>query len=690
VFRILPWNREVLRGLLGADLVGFHVESYATNFLEACRGLPDVEVDLEARIVRAAGRATRVRAFPIGIDSQEFARLANDTEIRKQAKTIRRGIGVEKLMLGVDRLDYTKGIEQRLQAFDRLLEREPHLIGAVSLLQIAVPSRAAVPEYSAFKKRIDELVGRINGKHAQDGWQPIHCVYRTFSQRKLIAYYLAADVALVTPLRDGMNLIAKEFCAARVDCDGVLVLSEFAGAAECLAEKALVVNPFDLERFAETLSSALTMERQDRTERMRALRDIVSAYDIYDWLHDFLEQADRGNDAFPAPVEVLSSAGWHRTVPQVAWCLQHQGQTFRAEERSMSPTAGPKSARGGLATQQSQHVAGDIARVRVACEVHVGRRDLLGLCGTTERRVAAEASRVFVAALGGIERRPNRSRGDAIDSNTSIHGVLSQRLGECMNGAFRRRIVDEPATAFQARDGARIDDRAAFGHVGQGGADEIEGGENVRLEGPHPLLVGDLRDSGAMLLEGRIIDEDIDSAETRHDSFDRARAKRLVAHIARDQQSLSPLILDRVRRDTGVVLFFGEVDDSDIGPLASVKQGNGPADAGIPSRDERNSVAQFTGRAVARGSITRCRIHFRFVARRLDILRRERRTGLCVGRSHRRAFRKPVVNAHAIHVPGRAGRARLRRTPMKLQFSKRNPGIATDTPAEYRFDIKEY
>lgn len=308
VFRVLPWNREILRGLLGADLVGFHVETYATNFLEACRRLPDVDVDLDNRTIRSAGRTTRVGAFPIGIDSRDFSRLANDTEIRAQAKVIRRGIGVEKIMLGVDRLDYTKGIEQRMQAFDRLLERQPHLIGAVSLLQIAVPSRAAVPEYSAFKKRIDELVGRINGKHAQDGWQPIHCVYRSFSQRKLIAYYLAADVALVTPLRDGMNLIAKEFCASRADCDGVLVLSEFAGAAECMAEEALVVNPFDLERFAETIATALTMEREDRTERMRALRAIVNDYDIYDWMNDFVEHANGARDAV-GRVEVVSSAG---------------------------------------------------------------------------------------------------------------------------------------------------------------------------------------------------------------------------------------------------------------------------------------------------------------------------------------------------------------------------------------------
>ena len=291
VFRILPWRDEVLLGLLGADLVGFHTSSYARNFLEACRSLPNARIDTQARTVSVSGRVTRVHEFPIGIDWDEFQGLARDTRVRKDAAKIRENLKVDTLALGVDRLDYTKGIHQRFESIDRLLTKWPQLRGRISLLQIAVPSRADVPEYSKFKKEIDECAGRINGKHAQDGWQPIHCVYRSFSRRKLVAYYLAADIAIVTPLRDGMNLVAKEFCAVRSDDDGVLLLSEFAGVSECLGEWALLVNPFDTERFASSIAAAIAMPQPDRAERMRAMREAVKRYGVYDWTRDFLSHA---------------------------------------------------------------------------------------------------------------------------------------------------------------------------------------------------------------------------------------------------------------------------------------------------------------------------------------------------------------------------------------------------------------
>jgi len=308
LFCVLPWYREILRGLLGADLIGLHTPSYVRNFLEACSRLPDVRVDHAGGRVHHGGRSTEVGAFPVGIEAEEFSRIADEPDIEAHAEAIRAQIGVRTLMLGVDRLDYTKGLQQRLAAIDRLLTKRPDLRGKVSLIQIAVPSRTDVPEYRAFKKALDESVGGINGKYAEDGWQPIHCVYRTFGRRKLIAHYRAADIALVTPLRDGMNLVAKEFCAARVDDDGVLILSEFAGAAESLGGEALVVNPFDTERFADAIGHALELPAANRAERMRALRAAVARYDVHDWVADFLARAESASPPESPPRKSKSAA----------------------------------------------------------------------------------------------------------------------------------------------------------------------------------------------------------------------------------------------------------------------------------------------------------------------------------------------------------------------------------------------
>jgi alpha,alpha-trehalose-phosphate synthase [UDP-forming] len=292
LFSVLPWYREILRGLLGADLIGLHTQAYVRNFLDACSLLPGVRVDHAAGRVHDGDRSIEVGAFPVGIEVDEFGRIADEPGTVAQAESIRAQIGVKTLLLGVDRLDYTKGLQQRLAAIDRLLTRRPALRRALSLIQIAVPSRIEVPEYRAFKKALDESAGAINGKYAEDGWQPIHLVYRTFGRRKLIAHYLAADIALVTPLRDGMNLVAKEFCAARTDCGGVLILSEFAGSAESLGDGALMVNPFDIERFADTIGLALELPPDARAKRMRVLRAAIERYDVHDWVADFLQHAD--------------------------------------------------------------------------------------------------------------------------------------------------------------------------------------------------------------------------------------------------------------------------------------------------------------------------------------------------------------------------------------------------------------
>jgi trehalose 6-phosphate synthase/phosphatase len=286
LFSSLPEREALLRGLLGADVVGFHTESYVHHFgraTERLLGLP-----LEGGTVRVGMRRVEVGAFPMGIDVDRFAATARDPRTRLESKLVRRSTNVT-LFLGVDRLDYTKGIPRRLLAFERMLERHPELCERVRLVQVAVPSRASVRGYEAFRQQVDGLVGRINGRFGSAGWTPVHYLYRSVTEKELVALYLAADVMLVTPVRDGMNLVAKEFVACRDDEDGVLVLSEFAGAA-CELGGALLVNPYDVDGTAEAYHTALTMPEKERAGRMRALRARVMANDVKSWAEGFLER----------------------------------------------------------------------------------------------------------------------------------------------------------------------------------------------------------------------------------------------------------------------------------------------------------------------------------------------------------------------------------------------------------------
>lgn len=291
IFRVIPWRRELLTGLLGADLVGFHTNGYVANFLRACEQIVGADVDFATGEIRWQGRVVRAAAFPIGIDVAAFEQLATTEECKERCARIRSNIGGEKIVLGVDRLDYSKGIIERLHAIERLFDRHPAHRGKVTFVQIAVPSRGSVKDYADLKRRIDETVGRINGKLSDTGWSPILYIYRALTREDLVAYYRAADVALVTPLRDGMNLVAKEYCAAHTDEDGVLVLSEFAGAAERLSDAAIVVNPFGVDDVSAALDWALTMKTDERKRRMQLLRRGVAETDIHRWLDDILSAA---------------------------------------------------------------------------------------------------------------------------------------------------------------------------------------------------------------------------------------------------------------------------------------------------------------------------------------------------------------------------------------------------------------
>jgi trehalose 6-phosphate synthase/phosphatase len=266
VFRALPWRRQLLEGLLGADLIGFHTYAYMRHFIASLLHVSGIEAEIDR--VRVGDREVMLGAFPMGVDAADFQRRSVTTAVRTQVDEIRRECGTRQLVVGIDRLDYTKGIPRRLQAVERLLDQNPHLADSIRYIQVAVPTRGGVDAYQRFKRDIEQTIGRINGKYGTLHSVPVHYVHQSVTADQLSALYCAADVMLVTPLRDGMNLVAKEFVASRGDESGVLLLSEFAGAAAEL-DGALVVNPYDVEELSVQLRRALAMGAAERAARMR-------------------------------------------------------------------------------------------------------------------------------------------------------------------------------------------------------------------------------------------------------------------------------------------------------------------------------------------------------------------------------------------------------------------------------------
>jgi alpha,alpha-trehalose-phosphate synthase [UDP-forming] len=295
VFGICRWRAELLLGLLGADLIGFQTEADARNFLDTVRQFLELPLGDDPPRVRLPGRDVPVIAHPIGIDHDAFRAQASEPAVQARAARLRATLGTEVVMLGVDRLDYTKGILERLRGFERLLERRPEWRGRVAFVQVTVPSRDRVPDYREMKREIDEAVGRIAGRFTSEGRMPIHYLYTGLSREQLAAYYVAADVGVVTPLRDGMNLVAKEYVTCRApQGDGVLVLSEFAGAARELRE-AVLVNPYDAEAIRRALEIALLMPPGERRRRMRTLDRRIAARDLRWWTTTFLARLADGS-----------------------------------------------------------------------------------------------------------------------------------------------------------------------------------------------------------------------------------------------------------------------------------------------------------------------------------------------------------------------------------------------------------
>jgi trehalose 6-phosphate synthase len=291
LFAWLPWRTQILEGLLGADVVGFQTYANAQNFSRAARAF--TRADGTDTLLEFEGRQVTVRAFPISIDAKLFEEQGGSEETLRAAREIRARIGTRrKLLLGVDRLDYTKGIDTRLHAFGEMLRKKKVTVNDCVMMQVAVPSREKVGDYARMRDIVERTVGRINGEFSEPGRVAVHYFRRSLSRRELIAYYRAADVMLVTPLRDGMNLVCKEFVATRTDNSGVLVLSEFAGAAREL-RRALLVNPRDIDGMAAAFQAAVTLPKEEARHRMAVLRMVVRRHDVYQWAQEFVEALSR-------------------------------------------------------------------------------------------------------------------------------------------------------------------------------------------------------------------------------------------------------------------------------------------------------------------------------------------------------------------------------------------------------------
>jgi len=285
LFRLLPWREEILSGLLAADLIGFHSYDYVRHFLSSVSRIAGLEHTLGE--VNVNNRLAKVDAFPMGIDYEKYADAINDPEVKKEVDKVYRTVGQRKLILSIDRLDYTKGIVERLEAFDWFLSTNPEYRGKVTLVIVAVPSRTGIEDYKVLRERLEQLVSRVNGEHGALGYTPVWYLYRLMPFQKLTALYNVADVALVTPLRDGMNLIAKEYIATKADGRGVLILGEMTGAASELGE-ALIVNANDKMAIVRAIKEALEMPLPEQRERNHLMQERLRRYGVTRWCKDFL------------------------------------------------------------------------------------------------------------------------------------------------------------------------------------------------------------------------------------------------------------------------------------------------------------------------------------------------------------------------------------------------------------------
>ncbi|MGV3641928.1 MAG: bifunctional alpha,alpha-trehalose-phosphate synthase (UDP-forming)/trehalose-phosphatase [Adhaeribacter sp.] len=287
VFRLLPWRKPLLQGMLGADLLGFHTYNDVRHFVSSVTHL--LGYPASQGVIETEDRSVQVDAFPMGIDYDKYAALAASPEVEAIADTFRQALGERRIILSIDRLDYSKGIPQRLRAFEMFLKSKPEYQERVTLVMIVVPSRDQVEKYKKLKEEVDEIVGRINGLYRTMTWSPVQYYYHSYPLEELSAFYRLADVALVTPMRDGMNLVCKEYIASRTEGNGVLVLSEMAGAAQELSD-ALLINPNDVDQICGAIYQALEMPEKDQQAHIANMQAILSKYNIHQWVQLFMDR----------------------------------------------------------------------------------------------------------------------------------------------------------------------------------------------------------------------------------------------------------------------------------------------------------------------------------------------------------------------------------------------------------------
>ncbi|SEO61949.1 trehalose 6-phosphate synthase [Halogranum amylolyticum] len=301
-FRVCPQRQELLEGLLGNDLLGFHIERYCQHFLDCVENCLDgATVDRETGEVHYDGRTTRVAAFPMTVDADRIERLSGVDDDFWPAFKRKHGIGEEtKVAVGVERLDYTKGIPERLEAFERFWEEHPEWQGKLTYVQKASESRVEIPAYQELIGTVEEKIAHLNDRFGTDDWTPVVYIDETLPDEELYGLYRHSDLAVVTPIRDGMNLVAKEYVAAQTDGDGVLLLSDLAGADESLGDHALTVEPYDTAAFADQIEAALTMSPDERTRRMRLLREQVCGDDLDSWIRSLFGAVNALGKTIPA------------------------------------------------------------------------------------------------------------------------------------------------------------------------------------------------------------------------------------------------------------------------------------------------------------------------------------------------------------------------------------------------------
>jgi trehalose 6-phosphate synthase len=318
-FGICPWQGELLEGLLGADLIGFHIPLHCNNFLDTVDRVLESRTDREHMSVRRHGHSTTIRPYPVSVAIDSVASDRPVWGVNRNDMLKEFGVRAQSLILGVDRLDYTKGIVERLVAFERLLEERSWHIGHVTMVQIAAPSRTRIPSYMDLSRKVQEITERINARYQAPNWRPVVLIERQCSHEEVTQWYRAADICLVTSLHDGMNLVAKEYLAARVDEEGVLILSKFTGAAVELRD-ALIVNPYDTDGVAEAINRALEMGYGERRMRMQRMRRQVMEHNVYRWAASLLgdlrelrlENAEMTNVVRAEPILVPRAEEAHR------------------------------------------------------------------------------------------------------------------------------------------------------------------------------------------------------------------------------------------------------------------------------------------------------------------------------------------------------------------------------------------